>query len=79
MQQRLDVRKLFTEAGVQWRSDEEPQAARRLMDHMVGLAAKAGGDPPLPSPPDTAHLRELRDLDGNALILGLYNERDRLR
>jgi hypothetical protein len=79
MQQRLDVRKLFTEAGVQWRSDEEPQAARRLMDHMIGLAAKAGGEPPLPSPPDTAHLRELRDLDGNALILGLYNERDRLR
>jgi hypothetical protein len=79
MPQRLEVRKLFTEAGVQWRSDEEPQAAGRLMDHMVGLAAKAGGGPPLPATPDTAHLRELRDLDGNALILGLYNERDRLR
>ena len=79
MPQRLEVRKLFTEAGVQWRSDEEPQAARRLMDHMIDLAAKAGGDPPLPSTPDTAHLRDLRDLDGNALILGLYNERDGLR
>jgi len=30
-------------------------------------------------PPDITHLRELRDLDGNALILDLYNERDRLR
>ncbi len=79
MQQRLEVRKLFTEAGVQWRSDEEPQAARRLMDYMISLAAKSGGESPLPAPPDTVHLRELRDLDGNALILGLYNERDRLR
>lgn len=33
----------------------------------------------MPAPPDTSHLRELRDLDGNAFILGLYNESDRLR
>lgn len=79
IQQRLEVRKLFTEFDVQWRSDEDPQAARRLMDYMIGLADKAGGDPPLPATPNTDHLRELRDLDGNVLILGLYNERDRLR
>ncbi len=79
MPQRIEVRKLFTEAGVQWRSDEEPQAARRLVEHMLSLAEKAGGEPPMPAPPNTAHLRGLRDLDGNALILGLYNERDRLR
>ena len=45
---------------------------------MMGLAERAGGDPPLLAPPDSVHLRELRDLDGNALILGLYSERDRL-
>jgi hypothetical protein len=79
IKQRLEVRNLFTEAGIQWRSDEEPQSARRLLEHMMDLAAKAGGESPLPAVPDTAHLRELRDLDGNALILELYNQRDRLR
>lgn len=79
IKQRLEVRNLFTEAGVQWRSDEEPQAGRRLLEHMISLAEKAGGASPLPAVPDTSRLRELRDLDGNALILDLYNERDRLR
>lgn len=79
MPQRLEVRKLFTEAGVQWRSDEEPQAARRLVEHMLSLARTAGGEAPLPAHPDTSHLRDLKDREGNDLILGVYSERDRLR
>jgi hypothetical protein len=78
-QQRLQVRKLFAEAGVQWRSDEESKAGRQLMDAMIALAEKAGGDPPLPPQPGTGHLRELRDLDGNALVLGLYERLVQLR
>lgn len=79
MAQRLKVRKLFTEAGVQWRSDEEPRAARRLVEHMLSLAHTAGGDAPLPAHPDASHLQDLKNREGNELILGVYSERDRLR
>lgn len=79
MPQRMEVRKLFTEAGVGWRSDEEPQAARRLVEHMLSLARTAGGDAPLPAHPDTSHLRDLKNREGNDLILGVYSERDRMR
>lgn len=79
MPQRLTVRKLLTEAGIDARSDEEPQAARAFVDHMLALARRAGGEPPLPAPPNTSHLRELGDREGNELLLGVFSERDRLR
>lgn len=79
MPQRLEVRKLLTEAGIDARSDEEPQSARRFLDDMLSLAREAGGDAPLPPPPDTSHLREMKNREGNELLLGVYSERDRLR
>ena len=77
-QQRLAIRKLLVETGIDARSDEEPQAARAFVNHALALAHRAGGDPPLPAPPDTSHLRELGDREGNEILLGVFSERDRL-
>lgn len=79
MPQRLQIRKLFGDAGINWRSDEDPKSARRLCDVLLERARDAGGEPPLLEPPDTAHVQTLRNLDGNELLLEVYNERDRLR
>lgn len=77
--QRLAVRKLLAEANIEARSDEEPQAARRFIDRMISLAGLAGGSAPLPTSPDTSHIIDLKNREGNELLLGVYSERDRFR
>lgn len=79
MPQRLEIRKLFSEAEVPWRSDEEPRAARAFIDKMLALADTAGGVSPLPAPPDASHLEDLKNREGNELLTGIYGERDRFR
>ena len=79
IKERLAVRKLLTAAGVQWRSNEEALAAPLFVNAMLGLAEKAGGEPPLPERPDTRHLLDLRTAAGNELLVGIYELRERLQ
>ncbi|MEJ7711064.1 MAG: hypothetical protein WKF84_14665 [Pyrinomonadaceae bacterium] len=45
---------------------------------MLALAEGAGGAPPLPEKPETAHLRTYSEQSGNEQLLSLYNDRERL-
>ena len=76
--QRLKVRKLFTTAGVHCMPNEEAAAASEFISKLSELACGAGGDPPLPSRPDTSHLQDLQSLAGNEQLLGILNRHDEL-
>jgi hypothetical protein len=78
VQQRLELRKLFQQAGVQVTPNEEASAAREFLDKMKELAKTAGGDPPLPSPPSPAKLTELEGLAGNEQLVAIYEAREEI-
>ncbi len=76
--QRIAIRKLFQEASVECKPNEELIAASQYLQMMLSLAEGAGGAPPLPEKPDTAHLRTYSEQSGNEQLLSLYNDRERL-
>ncbi len=79
MGQRIAVRKLLTDAGIPFKSDEEARALADYISEMIALAKTAGGEKPLPLPPSMAQLEELKALSGNELILGAWEARDTLK
>ena len=76
--QRLAIRKLFQEAGVDFKPQEESAVAGEFLRRMLALAESAGGEAPLPARPDIKHLHQLSSLTGNEQLVALYNERERL-
>lgn len=64
---------------MQVRSGDELQAALAFLDAMIRQAESAGGDAPLPAPPDVHHLRGMKSSSGNELLLALHDSADRLR
>ncbi|NLG84492.1 MAG: BREX system P-loop protein BrxC [Firmicutes bacterium] len=79
VQQRLELRKLFQEAGVQFNPNEEAEAANRFLQMLKGLARQAGGgDPPLPAAPNPPLLTELLKLSGNEQLMAIYEARENL-
>ncbi len=77
--QRIALRGLFQKAGgTPPRPGEEGAAARQFIDTMRTLAAKAGGDVPLPAPPDTALLDDLGRLDGNEQLAAIFDAEEKL-
>ncbi|MDD4868593.1 MAG: hypothetical protein PHQ28_16225, partial [Mycobacterium sp.] len=64
-QEQLAVRGVLTEAKVPYTSGKEAAAISGLVQHLLDLAARAGGSPPLPEPPDTSHLDGIAALAGN--------------
>jgi len=76
--QRLELRRLFTMAGVAVKPGEESAAAARCVALLEELAAGAGGEAPKPAPPATNTLKELRLAAGNAQLLAIYNQREEL-
>jgi hypothetical protein len=77
-QERIGVRQLMQKAGVPCKSNEEPQQAPALVAELKRRAAAAGGEPPAPAAPSTAHLLALDGLAGNALVKKLYEAKDDL-
>ena len=76
--QRLAIRKLFQEAGLDCKPQEESAAAGEFLRRMLALAESAGGETPLPARPDIKHLHQLSSLTGNEQLVALYNERERV-
>ena len=76
---KIKLRKLFQEAGLTCNPDEETIVAERFIDTMDKLAAKAGGEPPLPAAPKTVVLDAIRALAGNELLAGTLKEHDELK
>lgn len=76
--QRIVVEKLVKEAGVNYKAGEVGAAAPNYVSTMLALARAAGGPAPLPAPPTTDHLEAMAALSGNALLLAVFEQKDRL-
>jgi hypothetical protein len=76
--QRLALKKLFQDAGITTKANEESIAAARFLDDLRDLASRAGNDPPAPARPGTAHIEHLLSLAGNAQLSAIYEARERL-
>ena len=77
--QRVELRKLFGELGVQTKSGEEEVRARQFLSELQGLAARAGRKAPLAQVPDARFVEDLSHLTGNeqlAAILAAKGEID---
>lgn len=76
---RIKLRRLFQEANVPCKADEEVAAAEKFLDVLDDLAAKAGGDAPLPACPKTTTLETIRALAGNEMLAAMLKEHDELK
>ncbi len=76
--QRLKLRKLFQDGGIDCKPNEETAAAVSLVERLLELAADAGGAAPLPERPDVHHLSDLKALAGNEQLLAILDRCDEL-
>jgi hypothetical protein len=75
---RIKLRKLFQSAGIPCKPNEEAIAAGQFLVHLIALADKIGGAPPMPQRPPTDHLDNLRALAGNEQLAEILNQHDTL-
>ena len=76
--QRIEVRKVASAMGLPARSGEEAEAIPVILERLQSEAQAAGGEVPLPAQPDTAIVRELRELAGNRQIVEVAEKADTL-
>ena len=74
--QRIAVRGVASAMGLPAKSGEEAEAIPAILECLQSEAQAAGGEAPLPAQPDTAIVRELRELAGNRQIVGVAEKRD---
>jgi len=65
VQDRLLLRKLFSQFGVVCKGGEEGVAAPEFLRKLIELAKAAGGEPPLPAAPSVTDIEDLQRLVGN--------------
>ena len=76
--ERIAVRALMHQVELTCKAGEEVIKAPDLVTELKRRATAAGGEPPRPAPPSTAHLLALDALAGNALVKKLAEARDDL-
>jgi len=76
--QKMKLRRLFQGAGVDCNPGEESAKAGEFLARMADLADHAGGEPPMPARPTTAHLDALRAIAGNEQLVGILEQHDEL-
>ncbi len=76
--QRIVVRKLITDMGLQVKPGEEADAIPMVLKHLAELAAGAGGDAPLPERLSTDLIEHLQSMSGNEQFVAVYERRDEL-
>lgn len=69
--QRIAVRSLLKEFGLECNADEEPLKAPLLAGKLRELREAAGGDPPLPERPQIGLITDLESKSGNELLAEL--------
>ena len=77
--QRIAVRGLLAAAEIPYQPDQEDTQLPALLQWLKDLAARAGGEPPLPEPPDVAHISALAALVGNKRFRAVADDQERLR
>jgi hypothetical protein len=78
-QEQLAVRGVLTEAKVPYIAGKESAAISGLVQHLLDQAARAGGVPPWPEPPDTAHIVGIGALVGNQQVRAVAEHAEQLR
>ena len=78
VQQRLDLKALFQNAGITTQNGKESEAALQCLQKMLTFADSAGGSPPRPETPDAQEVRALQMLSGNAQLLEIHKQKDDL-
>jgi hypothetical protein len=73
------VRGILSEAKVLYTEGKEGAAISGLIERLTALAARAGGAPPLPEPPNTAHVAMLGMLSGNQQVRAVAEQAEQLR
>jgi hypothetical protein len=74
VQQRLELKSLFSKAGVTTQNGKESEAAAQFLQAMIASGASAGGDAPRPEAPLSQHVRDLQSLSGNAQLLKIHEQ-----
>lgn len=77
--QRLELRKLFADTGVECKPNEEPTALGGFLSQLRAAGESAGGAVPLPPVPDLQPVREIEALSGNEKLVAAWEQRDELR
>jgi hypothetical protein len=78
VREKMMLRKLFHEAGVDCKPNEESAKAPEFLAHLTELAERAGGEPPLPPQPAKAQLETLRGLGGAEQLAEILKQQDAL-
>jgi hypothetical protein len=76
--EKLQLRSLYQKAGLSARAGEEETKALAFLNTLEDLASRAGGGPPLPEPPSTGPLIELRRLAGNEQLAAFLEQKEEL-
>ncbi len=76
--EKVKLRKLFHDVGVECKPNEEAAKAGEYLASLVDLADRAGGDPPMPPRPKTDHLDTLRGFGGAEQLAEILKEHDQL-
>jgi hypothetical protein len=74
--EKMKLRKLFHDAGVDCKPNEEPAKADLFLARLAELADHAGGEPPMPARPATGHLDALRALAGSEQLAEMLKQHD---
>ena len=76
--EKVKLRKLFQDAGVDCRPNEEIAKAPVFLARLSGLVDQAGGEPPMSARPDTTHLDTLRGFGGTEQLAEILKQHDML-
>ena len=79
-QDKIKLRGLFQEAGISAKaSDDLEVKSTEYLDAIVSLATRAGGPAPLPEPPKTQSISDLRAMAGNERLAALLTQAETLK
>lgn len=76
--QRIGVRRVASAMGFPAQSGEEAEAVPVILERLESAAKAAGGEAPLPEPPDTTLVRQLQEMAGNRQIVEVADQADTL-
>ncbi len=71
---KIEIKKLYLDAGINCKPNEEFLQSLNFLNLLKNLAAKVSGSAPLPKQIPTAFLQDIQNLDGNARLLSIYEQ-----
>jgi len=75
---RIALRGLYSRVGLNCKNGEEEQRAPQFLDALINLSERTGGAPPLPAPPDTRSIDDLKRLVGAEQLNAIFIRRAEL-